>query len=81
MQLTADQFTWNKQTKTASAFISDLQLPLDAQVLTIRNPKTKQTARFTFDFVSGDGEGDTHAWVFKGVSEKVVGWRLQVFNT
>jgi hypothetical protein len=81
MQITADQFSWNKTRKTASAFISDLQLPMDLQILEIFNPKTRQTAKFAFSFVSGDGEGDTQAWVFRGVSPQVIGWNLQVFNT
>jgi hypothetical protein len=80
MQLTAKQFTWNPQSKIASAMASDLQLKSGFTMLNVYNPKSNRVATFQYKCVTGDGEGDIHSWVFEGIGSKVQGWKLIVFN-
>jgi hypothetical protein len=77
-------FHWNKETRTLSAEISDIQAnvpELDGvglpQFLTIFNPDTNQDRTFRYVRKETDNEGDVTAWIYESLSHTL---NLTIWN-
>jgi hypothetical protein len=73
-------FTWNKETKTFSAEVSDLNRKIygGEKVITINNPATGKSVDFSFVKADMDGSNeDTYGWRYENKKE---GLNLLIIN-
>lgn len=75
LHYSTDDFSWNHDTFTFSAFASDLQFE-PVKEITLRSTKTGEVRTFVQAFPERDVEGDITSWVYRNGFMRVV-----VYNT
>jgi hypothetical protein len=70
-------FSWQKDTRLLTAFISDLNLPKMPQFIVIFNPNTNQSRTFVYFKSERSSEDEIQAWHYVNVESNL---KLTIWN-